>query len=278
MKYLDGSYPCLPKYTNARSQLNGIENSLYTDWIDEDSSIMMWLHSTISDSVIPYFSRATTSHELWVSIEERFARASSTHNIQLRTKLLSITQGNKPISTLINEIKSLSDQLAAAGEVISDKELVVITLIALNADYIPFDTSMRHLNPPITSIELHNNLLSEEAVVNEREATLKLETDTKAFMANSGRPAYRGSYNNSRGNFRGRGYSGGRYPNPAIFHRPNPGRGYTPPVKQACQLCLGENHLAPNCTQRLNFSCKGRPPPSNLSAMLDAADIFDTEE
>ncbi|XP_026433577.1 uncharacterized protein LOC113331015 [Papaver somniferum] len=209
MKYLDGSYPCPPQYTNPRNQLNGIENSLYTDWIDEDYSIMMWLHSTISDSVISYFSMATTSHELWFSIEERFARASSTHSIQL----------------------------LVAGEVIYDKELVVITLKALNADYIPFDTSMRHRNPPIASIELHNNILSEEPVISERAATLKLETDAKIFMANTDTTStsYRGSYSNSRGSFRGRGYGGGgRFPNPAIFHRSNTGRGYNSAVKQPC--------------------------------------------
>ncbi|XP_026450592.1 uncharacterized protein LOC113350674 [Papaver somniferum] len=249
MKYIDGSDHCPPQYTNPRNKLNGIENSLYTDWINEDSSIMMWLHSTISESVIPYFSRATTSHELWVSIKERFARASSTHSIQLRTKLLSFTQGIISIPALINEIKMLSDQLAAAGEVISDKEIVVITLKSLNADYILFATAMRHRNPPITSIELHNNLLSEEAVVSERAATLKIDTDAKAFMANVGKPAYKGSHYNSKGSFRGRGYSGGgRFSNPVIFHRFNPGRGYPPPTNQPCKLCLGEDYLAPNCT------------------------------
>ncbi|XP_026422497.1 uncharacterized protein LOC113318544 [Papaver somniferum] len=224
MKYLDGSYPCPAQYTNPRNQANGVENSLYTDWMDEDSSIMMWIHSTISDSVIPYFSRATTSHEMWTSIEERFARAPSTHSIQLRTKLLSLTQGTKIIPALINEIKMLSDQLAVVGEVISDKELVVITLKALNSDYIPFDTSMRS-------------------------AILKLGNDAKAFMEHSGRGSYRGPSYNSRGSLRGRGYGGGRrFPNPVIFHRFPTGRGYPSPVKQQCQLCLGDDHLAPNCT------------------------------
>lgn len=281
-KFLDGSYPCPPQFTNPRNQANGIENSLYTDWMDEDASIIMWIHSTISDSVIPYFSRAITSYELWKNIEERFSRASSTHSIQLRTKILSITQGTKSITTLINEIKSLSDQLAAVGEVISDKELVVITLKALNSDYIPFATSMRHRNPPISCIKLHNNLLSEEAVVSERAVILKSENDAKDFMAHSGRGSYnygRGSYTYSRGSYRGGGYGcGSRFPNPVIFHIPNYARGYPSSDKQPCQICLDDGHTAPNCTQILNFSYKDRAPPANISAMLAAADIFDDEE
>ncbi|XP_026443199.1 uncharacterized protein LOC113343114 [Papaver somniferum] len=125
--YVDGLHPCPPQFTSNRNKGNGIENPLYLDWIDEHSTIIMWIHSTIFDSVIAYFSRSTTSHHIWTSIAERFARASSTHLIQLRTKLLSLTQGNKSIPSLINEIKSLSDQLAAAGEVISYKELVLLS-------------------------------------------------------------------------------------------------------------------------------------------------------
>ncbi|XP_026377823.1 uncharacterized protein LOC113272144 [Papaver somniferum] len=194
----------------------------------------MWIHSIISYSVIAYFSTSTTSHQLWSSIEERFSRASSTHCIQLCTKLLSLTQGNKSIPSLINEIKSLSDQLAAAGELISDKELVVVTLKALNSDYIPFATAMRHRNPPVTCVELYNNLLSEETVISERHKTTFETSDAKAFVAHRGN--FRGGYNNYRGNSsRGIGYNAGRYPNPHIFSRFTSGRGYSSaPEKESC--------------------------------------------
>ncbi|XP_026383182.1 uncharacterized protein LOC113278591 [Papaver somniferum] len=92
MRFIDGSHPCPPQFTSPRNEMNGIENQLFLDWIDEDSTIIMWINSTISDSVIAYFSRSTTSHQLWTSIEEIFSRASSTHSIQLRTKILSLTQ------------------------------------------------------------------------------------------------------------------------------------------------------------------------------------------
>lgn len=222
-RFPDGTHLCPPQFTNPRNQANNVENQLYTDWMDEDASIMMWIHSTISVKVIAYFSNCSTYFQLWSSITARFARSSTTHSIQLRTKLLAIKQGDKSIPTLINEIESLSDQLAATGEIISDQELVVVTLAALNSDYIPFATSVRHRYPPITSIELENNLLSEEAVVSDRNAHLITESSNKAFAANmhSFRPHVRGTggrFNSFTPNFsRGFGRSG------RGFH---PGRGF----------------------------------------------------
>lgn len=66
-RFLDSTHPCPPQFTNAKNQVNNIENHLYTDWMDEDASIMMWIHSTISDAVIAYFSNCSTSHQLWTT-------------------------------------------------------------------------------------------------------------------------------------------------------------------------------------------------------------------
>ncbi|XP_026459733.1 uncharacterized protein LOC113360439 [Papaver somniferum] len=179
-RYLDGSHPCPPQFTSPRNEANGVENTLYLEWIDEDSTIIMWINSTISDVVIAYFSRSTTSHP-------------------------SMKKGDKSIPALVNEIKSLSDQLAAAGEVIYDKELVVVTLKALNSDYIPFSTAMRHRNPPVTCIELHNNLLSEETFISERHKTTHDTSDTKAFVAHNGN--YKSGNYRGGSSYRGRGRS-----------------------------------------------------------------------
>lgn len=119
---------------------------------------------------------------------------------------MTIKQGNKSIPTLISEIKSLADQLAAASEYISDNELVVVTLAALNSDYNPFATSMRHRFPPITCIKLHNNLHSKEVVVSERNQALLTESNNKSFdvQMNAFRYFRRGNYHGYTG------YNGGR--------------------------------------------------------------------
>ncbi|RZC71320.1 hypothetical protein C5167_034525 [Papaver somniferum] len=240
----------------------------------DDSTILLWINSTISDVVIPYFTGSSTSYELWKSIEERFVRSSSTHSIQLHTKLMSLKQGDKTVSALLNEIKSISDQLAAAGSKIR--------------------------NPPVSSIELHNLLISEELIVSERNKSLITESSNRAFAAESSNQAFSASYRPSgRGGGRGthffhrgggrthnnvscRGYGSGYgiLPTPSStttpiypYARPPPSDLYSGD-KPTCQICRKYSHDATECWNCMNFAYQGRQPPRNICAMLAAANIF----
>lgn len=86
---------------------------------------------------------SATSHELWKNIEERFVRVTCNHSIQLRLKLVSVKQGDKFIPSLINEIKLLANHLVVVGSRVTDDELAVITLSALNSEHASFATSIR---------------------------------------------------------------------------------------------------------------------------------------
>ncbi|RZC94102.1 hypothetical protein C5167_016798 [Papaver somniferum] len=63
-------------------------NPAWIKWNEEDQTRILWIQSTISESVISYVAGPTTPDDL----EQRFAAISSTHIIQLRTKLSSIKQ------------------------------------------------------------------------------------------------------------------------------------------------------------------------------------------
>lgn len=45
-------------------------------------------------------------------------------------------------------------------------------------------------------------------------------------------------------------------------------------AKISCQIFGDADHLAQECSNRLNFAFQGKAPPKNLQAMLDAANIF----
>ncbi|XP_026396231.1 uncharacterized protein LOC113290857 [Papaver somniferum] len=192
-KFIDGSFPC-PDQGNTRAQL-----AEYQDWIAEDTIILLWIQSTISDSVISYVAGADTSRGLWLSIQERFSHTSATHVIQLRTKLQYLKMNSSVLKYLM-EIKNIQDQLAAAGSQISDTEMVGTILSGLPLEYNYFATSIRIRNPPVFSKELFNLLMNEEIVVN----NTKTDYGAKAFAAqqyqqyrpNSSYPP-RPSYSNS---------------------------------------------------------------------------------
>ncbi|XP_026431665.1 uncharacterized protein LOC113328889 [Papaver somniferum] len=126
LSFLDGSHVYPSQFTGRGT--NQLENPLYVAWCDKDQTIILWIQSTVAEAVIPYFAGATSSHELWRNIESRFARTSTTHTIQLRTHLQGIKQGSKSVSVYLDEIKKISNELAATGSKISYDELFVVIL------------------------------------------------------------------------------------------------------------------------------------------------------
>lgn len=75
----------------------------------------------------------------------------------------------------------------------SDAECVVITLSGLPSSYDSIATTIRLRIPPVTCVELHNLLLSEEFVISSRHASLVAESENKALYSKSRSPL--SSYN-----------------------------------------------------------------------------------
>ncbi|XP_026417544.1 uncharacterized protein LOC113313034 [Papaver somniferum] len=168
------------KYLNQEDLDQKNVNPNYAAWIDDDNTLILWLQSIISDAVIPYVVGADSSRDLCLNIDSRFARTSTAHSIQLRTKLQSLKLGSRTITQFLGEIKKLSDQLSTAGSPVSDDELIVLILNGIGTDY-AFSTSIHVRNPPVSFDELHNLLLSEEIIVNERSKNLVTRQTTKFF-------------------------------------------------------------------------------------------------
>ncbi|KAI3953101.1 hypothetical protein MKW98_020296 [Papaver atlanticum] len=69
-------------------------NPLSTSWQDTDTTILLLLNNSISPFVISYVAGSTTSKDLWDTLKEIFGSSSSTHVVQLRTKLQNLKLGN----------------------------------------------------------------------------------------------------------------------------------------------------------------------------------------
>lgn len=138
-----------PQYLTHVNERNQVINPAYTKWNEEDQTIILWINSTISDTVFGHMAGASTAFDLWRLIEEKFAQTSSTHVIQLRTKLQTLRQGSLTISQFLSELKKLTDALVAAGCVVSNSEILVTILNGLHPDYDALDTSIRVRSPPL---------------------------------------------------------------------------------------------------------------------------------
>lgn len=84
----------------------------------------------------------STSEEIWTHLHELFAARSSTQIMQSRLQLATLKKGAESVTKYFNKAKILVDAIQAAGQVISDTELVVYLLTGLGTDYDSIITSL----------------------------------------------------------------------------------------------------------------------------------------
>ncbi|KAL5704711.1 hypothetical protein ACHQM5_023101 [Ranunculus cassubicifolius] len=276
MKFVDGTSICPPKFiqsTDPDANTNPTINPDYYTWIKSDQTLMIWLNATISEEILPYSVGCHDSFSLWNTLETRLAHLSRSHILQLKSQLQQIRKGDSTVTQYLQRIREITENLAAAGHIVDDLDLVFHILDGLPSDFDSFSTSMRVRDPPVTSDVLHNLLLGEELCIANRIRRLGgsiTDGSTQAFHTYSSRPSSsqsRGSYSNNRGR--------GRSPMRGNYHQPPNSRNTTPSTpdsnylqpqnkcfsqffstthtKPVCQICKKPNHSAIDCYHRMNF-------------------------
>ncbi|KAM3004744.1 hypothetical protein FF2_034959 [Malus domestica] len=90
---IDGSMVALPKYVvDSSGNRTSTVNPQYVTWFENDQNILIWINSTLSDSLIPYTIRVASARELWAKLESRLATTSHSHIHELRSRLRTITK------------------------------------------------------------------------------------------------------------------------------------------------------------------------------------------
>ncbi|PRQ55599.1 putative lyase [Rosa chinensis] len=88
LSIVDGSEPCPPeKVLSSSGDL--VPNDAFISWFERDQQLLIWINSTLSDSVLPYVIGYTHARDLWLNLEARFAGLSQAHLLHLKSKLQS---------------------------------------------------------------------------------------------------------------------------------------------------------------------------------------------
>ncbi|PKU63435.1 Retrovirus-related Pol polyprotein from transposon TNT 1-94 [Dendrobium catenatum] len=149
---------------------------------------------------------------------------------------------NQSMVQYLTQIKTIADNLSAAGMNLDQEDITLYTLNGLPSSYNAFKTSIRTMLQPIDLDNLYSLLISEEINIQAdslRNTTLQ-ESSTALYT------------------FRGRGKrTRGR--NSSQTSRTNPGQ----PVQ--CQICNKRGHTANNCWHRSNLTVNP-PETQNTSS------------
>ncbi|PRQ43209.1 putative RNA-directed DNA polymerase [Rosa chinensis] len=267
LSIVDGSEPCPPeKVLSSSGEL--VPNDAFLSWFERDQQLLIWINSTLSESVFPYIIGYTHARDLWLNLEARFAGLSQAHLLHLRSRLQTAKKGTLSMTAYLQLLKGYADSLAALGAPVSDSDLVAYCLQGLSNEYSSFATALRTRMRvlPVTSAELHNLLLLEEIILEDRkQLNLELSAPASAFAATSTAPS------TSRGGARGVSPFRGRGRN-SSFRGTSRGS-FTSPSSRPhiqCQICDRQGHSAIDCYNRMNHAYVGRIPPAKLTALFAA--------
>ena len=280
---VNGEDLCPPRFV-CNSAGENVLNDSFETWCERDQIITIWINSTLSEDLLPLTIGMEDSRSLWQSLERRFAGASRTHVHSLRSKIQTIQKGDSSMTDFLHSIKDISDKLAAAGEPLTESDLVAYILSGLPDEYESFVDSIETRNDSVTADELHGLLLSKEISLQKRKTRASSSSTTPfhayaAQSATSGSNSTRGNWNsnNFRNRNRNRSYqnrnSGGNKPNSwnnnnsggllgAGPSRQNYGQSSLSGRSVQCQLCHQYGHWAPTCNRLSQFASA---TPSNFS-------------
>jgi gag-polypeptide of LTR copia-type len=115
--------------------------------------------------------------------------------MELRRLLQTTTRGGQSCNDYFEQMRSIADQLAAVGEIVTDSDLTRYMLNGLGSDFNSFVVAITTRSDPLSIEELHGFLLSHEALLNSQHQSPSSFEPVAFYASGCGR----GRYTRSRG-------------------------------------------------------------------------------
>ncbi|XP_072149593.1 uncharacterized protein [Setaria viridis] len=246
---LDGSIPEPPQVLEVEvdGKKKEVPNLEHDSWVGKDQQLLSYLVNSVSKEVLTGIATATTSTQAWKALAVMFAAQSRVHVTNLHMQLATAKKGSLSTVAYFNKMQNIKDELASAGVIVNDDEVVAHILNGLDFDYHPFVSSMMGRSGDLSLSELYSLLM---------EYDLRLEMFQGVGQYQSANIASRGRGNRGRpGGCRGGGRSGGGRLNPGCMGQSNNNQNYTSNQGNSsqgnkmtpCQICKKTNHEAKQC-------------------------------
>ena len=161
--HFDGSFNCPPKFiVSAENGVSKDASEDYQEWESLDLALLSLLIATLSDDAIEHVIGCRIAKDAWLSPEERFAYVSKACVNHLKTELHTIQKAGDSVDKYLLRLKSIRDQLTAAGEFISNNDVIIATLAGLPKEYATIRTVILARDTTISMKEFRALLLGAE--------------------------------------------------------------------------------------------------------------------
>ena len=271
--FIFGASPPLKFLTDQDKQACNV-NQDYLDWEQQDSLIVSWLFSSMTESVLTRLVNCESSHQIWKTLETYFASQVRAKISQFQTQLKTVKKDSLSMNDYLLKIRNLVDLLALVDNKLTDREHINAIFEGLSSDYETFILSIETRKEAYSVDEIESLLLAQETRIEKRtDGQLSMDLSMANFTQVPGTTCPHGSAstgssgsNGFSGNSQGRGNFQGRGPNRGGFNGRGRGRGGRfgrggGNGKPQCQVCGKFGHIALKCYYRFNHDFLG---PSQL--------------
>jgi hypothetical protein len=185
MGIVDGSDLCPPQFSSEEHKVQGITNSAYMAWQYKDQTILGWIISSLTPSVVSTIYGLETSRLAWQALGARFAAPSTSRISLIKRKLQSLQQGSLSCQKFLDEVKTLADELTAVGKPIDDSDLIFYVLNGLNSSFHSFVTTYMLLSKEksMSFSDFHAELLNHDLMQQFHSQSLHHEAGSYALYS-----------------------------------------------------------------------------------------------
>ena len=143
-----------------------IVNSAYQVWRKQDQQVLSLLVSLLSENVISYVVRKTTSKEAWDALNKHCSSSNPSRIMHLHNRLHNSSKETRSVAAYVQDIRRTCDELAVVGHPIQERVSIYALLQGLGPTNSAFNagiTSNLHsltFEDVIAQINSHDELLS----------------------------------------------------------------------------------------------------------------------
>ena len=101
-----------PRYLTGEDQISDHVNPEYEAWEVQDQTLLVWLQSTLSKSVLSHVLDSNHSYQVWEKIHKHFSLHTKSRARQLRTAMRAVWLEGKSMDEYLHKIKGYVDELA----------------------------------------------------------------------------------------------------------------------------------------------------------------------
>lgn len=178
-----------PTLVLQNTTVSAIINPDYTHWMRQDQLIVLAIVSSVADTVTNMLGGVKTSKDAWQTLKTMFANSSRSRILSLKEKLSHLSKGDLSITAYMQQIKTLSDELAIIHQPLDNTDLVLYTLNGIGAEFREVAAAIRARDTPISFEELHEKLEDFETYIKRSAQSIDNVIPT-AHAAQRYRPSY----------------------------------------------------------------------------------------